>query len=59
MFEGLAGVDAATTTPLVAFEYEFVNGFHGTAKINARQSAMAMRVERIRFGMTNEWRLRR
>ena len=64
MFDALAGADAATSTLLVvgllvAFGFEFVNGFHDTAKINARQNAIATRVERIGFGMTNEWRVRR
>ena len=64
MFEAPAGADAATTTLLlvgllVASGFEFVNGIHGTAKINARQNAMRLRAERIGFGMTNAWRLQR
>ena len=64
MFEALAGADAATSTLLivgllVAFGFEFVNGFHDTARINVQQDAMTARAERIGFGMTNEWRVRR
>jgi phosphate/sulfate permease len=64
MFDALAGADAATSTLLivgllVAFGFEFVNGSHDTARINARQNAIATRLERIGFGVTNEWRLQR
>ena len=64
MFDALAGADAATSTLLVvgllvAFGFEFVNGIHDTAKINARRDAAATRAERIGFGMASGWRLQR